>query len=215
MKTNKAYKAIFISVLLVSLLMPYLSAGAAADDHLPAFADFTSAVIDGQSGIIRGVYVPGVLADRVVTQNPDNPGYVSQMAGVVTQFGMAIQYQVIGLLAHNFLAGESFSNLQIGQEVRIIYGDGRVDYYIVSSIKSFQALQPDSLYSNFVDLDTNVIYTAQQTFSMFYQAGGNHVTFQTCIRANGNSSWGRLFVTAVPASFYYYPETREVQLKAR
>jgi len=28
--------------------------------------------------------------------------------------------------------------------------------------------------------------------------GDRHVTFQTCIYAEGTSSWGRLFVVAVP-----------------
>jgi len=28
--------------------------------------------------------------------------------------------------------------------------------------------------------------------------GGRHVTFQTCIAAEGNSSWGRLFIIAAP-----------------
>jgi hypothetical protein len=34
-------------------------------------------------------------------------------------------------------------------------------------------------------------------FNQMY-TGGNKVVFQTCIYANGNWSWGRLFVTATP-----------------
>ena len=37
---------------------------------------------------------------------------------------------------------------------------------------------------------------------MFYD-GDAHVTFQTCILQDGNSSWGRLFVTAIPVSPIY------------
>jgi len=32
--------------------------------------------------------------------------------------------------------------------------------------------------------------------------GDRHMTFQTCISAYGNSSWGRLFIIAVPKSNY-------------
>ncbi len=32
---------------------------------------------------------------------------------------------------------------------------------------------------------------------MFY-TGAGHVTFQTCIIKDGNPSWGRFFVTAIP-----------------
>ena len=199
MKTKNSFKAIVLVVLLVGLLVPFLPVSAAEKVQLPAFTDFVTSVTNGQATIVRGVYVPGVMAYRVVTQSSDNPGYVSQAEGVVTQFGMAVQYKVIGLLAHNYLAGASFSNLSVGQEIRIIFGDGRVVYYTVNRVARFQALQPISGYSNFVDLSSNVTYTAQDIFTKFYQ-GGDHVTFQTCILRDGNSSWGRLFVTAVPSS---------------
>jgi hypothetical protein len=41
------------------------------------------------------------------------------------------------------------------------------------------------------------ILSAQQMFERAY-AGVRHLTFQTCIAARGNSSWGRLFVVATP-----------------
>jgi hypothetical protein len=39
--------------------------------------------------------------------------------------------------------------------------------------------------------------TAEQMFKRAY-LGDRHVTFQTCINAYGNASWGRLFVVATP-----------------
>jgi len=43
--------------------------------------------------------------------------------------------------------------------------------------------------------------TAEQLFNRVYR-GDRHVTFQTCIDANGDISWGRLFVIAIPHQPY-------------
>ncbi|HTX92692.1 MAG TPA: hypothetical protein VMC09_15885 [Anaerolineales bacterium] len=197
MKTRISLKALFIFGLSLALLFPFRPVRADGQTGLPAFSDFTSAVMDGQANIIRGVYVPGVLAYRVVQQPADNPGYVSTVDGNVTQFGMAAQFKVIGLLAHNNLAGAAFSNLTVGQVVWIVDGDGEVSAYTINYVARFQALQPESPTSNFLDLETNTLYSAQQVFDMFYE-GAEHLTFQTCIYRDGEASWGRLFVTAFP-----------------
>jgi hypothetical protein len=140
-----------------------------------------------------------VLANKVIQQSAENSGYVSSTKGVVTQFGMAIPYGVIGLLAHDSFAGENFINLQPGQEVRIIYGDGKVSYYTIRSINRYKAIDSHSTVSNFADLYSGTIYTAAQIFAKYYQ-GGDQVTFQTCIAQDGNLSWGRLFITATPSA---------------
>jgi hypothetical protein len=210
-KTKITFKAIILVVLLAGLLIPFMPVQAAESKALPAFPDFVTMVTNGQADVVRGVYVPGVMAYRVVTQSVDNPGYVSKSEGTVTQFSMAARYKVVGLLAHNYLAGASFSNLVVGQEICIVYGDGRVVTYMVNQVARFQALQPSSENSDFVDLNSNSTYSTQAIFKMFYQ-GGDHVTFQTCISRDGNMSWGRLFVTAVPASFAYNYETRSIEL---
>lgn len=200
MKTKNPLKAIVLFALFASLvIIPWMPAHAADSMLLPAFSDFVGAVTDGQAGFVRGVYVPGVMAYRVVQQPADNPGYVTPAEGVVTQFSMATQYGTIGLLAHNLLAGENFVNLQTGQEVRTIYGDGTISNYTISSINRYQALDPYSTGSNFIDLNTGVTYTALEMFAMYYQ-GADHITFQTCILQDGNSSWGRLFITATPGA---------------
>lgn len=200
MKTKNPLKAIVLFALFASLvIIPWMPAHAADSMLLPAFSDFIAAVTDGQAGVVRGVYVPGVMAYRVVQQPADNPGYVTPAEGVVTQFSVAAQYGTIGLLAHNLLAGENFVNLQTGQEVRTIYGDGTILNYTISSINRYQALDPYSTGSNFIDLNTGVTYTALEMFAMYYQ-GADHITFQTCILQDGNSSWGRLFITATPGA---------------
>ncbi|HET9906289.1 MAG TPA: hypothetical protein VFQ23_06600 [Anaerolineales bacterium] len=164
---------------------------------LPNFTEFSQAVRNGTSNLLGGVYVPNVLALPVVQQPAGNFGYVSTNDGQVTQFDMASRYGNVGLLAHNYLSGKEFSHLAVGQEVRLVYGDGKVEYFVVKEILKYQALQPNSPWSSFRDLKDDTVLTAEQMFNRVY-AGEHHVTFQTCIYAEGISSWGRLFVVAVP-----------------
>ena len=183
---------------LAALLLNPVSA-LAMENHaaLPSFVQFSKSVQNGQKEVLRGVYVDNVLALPVVQQPAGNAGYVSSIDGEVTQFGMASQYGNVGLLAHNHLSGKSFSSLMIGQEVRMIYGDGHVESYVVKEVLKYQALQPNSPYSSFKNLNGNDTLTAEQMFKRVY-FGNRHITFQTCIEANGNLSWGRLFVIAIP-----------------
>jgi hypothetical protein len=116
----------------------------------------------------------------------------------VTQFFSASQYGNIGLLAHNYLSGKAFSDLSIGQEVRLDYEDGKSESFVVTEILQYRALQPKDPFSSFQNLNNkDEILSAAQMFERVY-AGGRHITFQTCIAKNGNSSWGRLFVLALP-----------------
>lgn len=183
---------------LTSLFLNPISALALGDSAtLPTFTEFSKSVQDGQKDVLRGVYVDKVLALPIVQQPSGNAGYVSNKDGKVTQFGMASQFGNIGLLAHNNLAGKFFSQLAVGQEIRLVYGDGRVEYFVIKEILKYQALQPTSPYSSFKNLDKDETLTAEQMFKRVY-TGDRHVTFQTCIEAKGQLSWGRLFVIAVP-----------------
>jgi hypothetical protein len=168
---------------------------------LPTFTDFVKQVQNGEANVLRGVYVPGVLALPVTQQPTGNPNYVSDKMGEATQFATASQYGNIGLLAHNTLSGESFSQLAAGQEVRLVYGDGNVEYFIVSEVLRFQALQPKSAWSRFRNTRGGEVLSTAEMFERVY-AGDRHVTFQTCIRAYGDWNWGRLFVLATPVSSY-------------
>ena len=170
-----------------------------AAPQMPSSEAFIASVADGQAGVVRGVYVPSVLALPVRQQPADNPTYVSPEAGTATQFASAAALGVTGLLAHNYLAGAEFFKLAAGQDVQIVYGDGAVKLYRVTAIYRYQALDPYSPYSNFVDLSTGETKSVGEVFMQVY-AGGDHVTFQTCIANNGNPSWGRLFVIATPVN---------------
>ena len=167
------------------------------EKSLPSFPDFSKSVRNGEADTLRGVYVPNVLALPVIQQPADDSYYVSDQNGEATQFSIASQYGNIGLLAHNNLSGKLFSELGPGQEVRLVYGDGRVEYFVVKHILRFQALQPESISSAFRNLDKDETLSAGEMFNRAY-VGESRVVFQTCIEAEGSASWGRLFVVAMP-----------------
>ncbi len=197
MKTNRIFKACAFLAILMGLFVPLETGAAISSLELPTFSKFVASVRTGQANVITGVYVPDLFADPVVPQPANNPGYVSETDGVLTRFGLAASHQIIGLLAHNNLAGASFSSLQVGQEIRVVYGDGQFSIFQVEKIARFQALQPNDLTSDFSDGMTSHVYSAGEIFNMFY-TGNEHLTFQTCIAQGGEASWGRLFVTAIP-----------------
>jgi hypothetical protein len=191
-----------IKILLLALITLFLNlVFSFADGHaktsLPGFEHFIRSVQDGRSQVLRGVYAPGIFALSVIQQPEREWGYVSSRSYQVTQFGMAADAGNIGLLAHNYLAGEWFSRLTPDQEIRLVYGDGFVEYFVVRDVIRYQALDSTNLYSDFLDLRTGFKVSASEVFARVYE-GERHVTFQTCISLSGDSSWGRLFVIAEP-----------------
>jgi hypothetical protein len=198
-QTTKALRSTSLLVsFLISIFYNPLSTKALGNVALPSFADFSRTVQNGSAGVLRGVYVADVLALPIVQQPSGNVGYVSGTDGEITQFGMPSQFGNIGLLAHNHLSGQFFSQLAVGQEVRLVYGDGKTETFVINEVLRYQALQPTSPYSSFTNMDKkDETLTAEQMFKRVY-LGDKHVTFQTCINAYGNASWGRLFIIATP-----------------
>ena len=207
---TKLYRTALNTVLLLVIFTSLFAQPASAlslqnsEVTFPEFTEFSNSVENGDKSVLRGVYVSNVLATPVVQQPVDNAGYVSSTDGMLTQFSLPSQFGNVGLLAHNTLSGKFFFQLEVGQEVRLVYGDGRVEYFIIQRILQYQALQPNSPYSNFRDLSSDEILTAEQVFRKVY-TGDRHVTFQTCIAANGISTWGRIFVIATPKAQYATP----------
>jgi len=164
----------------------------------PPFDRFVEQVKNGNSNQIVGVYVENVLALRVVQQPPSNPAYVSNIKGTATQFLLAFTIAGnAGLLAHNYLSGGLFFQLKPGDVVQLIYGDGAVWEYEVGDIQEYQALNPNSPTSNFINLATGESLSANDLFNHIY-TGAHHLAFQTCIQRDNLDTWGRLFVIAPP-----------------
>jgi hypothetical protein len=163
----------------------------------PSLNSFIESVRNGDGNVLRGVYVQDLMAFPIIQQPVEAPGFVSQNNGQLTQFNMAAQAGNVGLLAHNYLAGSSFSGLKSGDVVILVFGDGHTESFSVTGVFQYQALDPNNMHSEFRDLQTQSIMSAGQLFDKVYR-GERHVTFQTCIEVNGNLSWGRLFVIAEP-----------------
>jgi len=187
-------------ITLYSALLPR-DAHALADPHdgtpLPTLADFINQVSNGQAGVIRGVYIPGILAAPIVQQPEGRADFVSPWENVITQFSLASRLGTTGLLAHNDLAGEAFKLLKQGQKINLVDGSGTVTTFIVMETLRYEALEPNSTTSRFLDLESGTTLTSSALFLRVYNQPGR-VVFQTCIQANGIASWGRLFVIAAP-----------------
>lgn len=195
--------SIFIFFTLSATLIPSYGVQALSSDshtnNLPLLNVFVSQVKNGQSDQLRGVYIPGILAAPVVQQPAGKDEFVSPRQNILTQFGLASEFGSTGLLAHNNLAGASFSQLETDQKIYLIYGDGQIKTFVVTKILRYQALEPNSTSSKFIDLNTQDSLRAAEVFSKVYNRQGK-VVFQTCISAGDEPSWGRLFVVAEPYS---------------
>lgn len=165
------------------------------DNTAAELMQFASSLQIGSDNQVTGIYVDDIMAYPVVQQPSGSAAYVSSDDGVLTQFSMSSSFGTVGILAHNFLAGVSFFDLVPDQDIFVVYGNGSTARYIVRQIRQFQAMQPNSPYSSFVDLNSNTTYSSTE---VFYEVYGNqdNLVLQTCIAANGIDSWGRLFVIA-------------------
>ena len=162
-----------------------------------ALNEFIASVADGQSDVIRGMFVGEEVAMQVIQQPAGQPAFVSSVNEVITEFAMARSQGVVGLLAHNYLAGKYFFEIQMDDIIQVVYGDGQVEKYQVVDIQRYQALQPNSPHSEFLDLDTSQRLTSTQLFKKVY-TGEHHITLQTCIQEGVVDTWGRLFIIAEP-----------------
>jgi len=162
---------------------------------LPGLNTFIEQIRNGQAGQLRGVYIPGLLAAPVVQQPNGMNGFVSPRQNVLTQFGLASKQGSTGLLAHNYLAGKAFGLLQPGQKIELIDGSGKISTFIVTDILRYQALEPWNILSTFIDLKNRTSISAGDLFIKIYSRPGR-VVLQTCIEADNEPSWGRIFVIA-------------------
>jgi hypothetical protein len=194
---NGIFASALVCILICVFALPVQVYAKDIPNTLPDLNTFIETVTDGNASALRGVYVSNVMALSIVQQPVGYPGYVSTEETVATQFGIAAEVGNVGLLAHNTHAGSFFSNIKQGDRIILVYGDGHIESFMANSIQRYQALDPLNPYSEFKDLETQTSYTAEKLFNNVYR-GEYHLTLQTCIENNGNSSWGRLFIVATP-----------------
>ncbi len=211
-KIQKILLAVLIGVAI--LFANFAPAHAASVSPVVTLSEFKATLPAAQANQVTGVYASGLFALPVVQQPAGNAGFVSSQPEVLTQFGLASDYGTTGLLAHNTLAGAHFSDLQAGQFLTVMYGDGRAAYFQITAVERYQALQPTSPYSDFVNTaDQSKTLSATDLFNHVYNGNGQLV-LQTCIEANGNPSWGRLFIIAEPANFEFLSIVQDTLIAA-
>jgi len=154
---------------------------------------------------VSGLYLGNNRYLHVVSQPSGKPEYVSSMSDVAPNFQLSSRYGNIGLIAHNYLAGKHFLDLKIGDVVHVMNGKRRTRLYHVTKIHQYQALNPRSPRSNFIDLENGNLCTAKELFKRVYM-GKHHLVLQTCIRKGDIEEWGRQFVIADPIR--YTPPSR-------
>jgi len=147
-----------------------------------------------------GMIVPKLFTLPIAQQPTGRPDFVSTEPDVVTEFSLTSQFGSTGLLAHNNLAGSNFSQLEVNDLIVLVTANKEYKLYKVEKILSYQALSPNSPYSNFVDLnDSSRVLSAVDLFMEVYTEEGSLI-IQTCIAQGNEPSWGRLFVQAFPVT---------------
>ena len=203
-RLSKTLTLLSLMAVLLTAFTPYQPIEAvpealAGSSAVPGLSQFIQHVVNGQAEELRGVFIPRVMAARIVQQPNGHNEFISPREGILTQFGLSSEYGATGLLAHNYLAGEKFSLLEPGKVFYLVYGDGKVSRFVVREVERYQALDPLSLTSRFVSLQDKSLFSATELFERVFNRPGQ-VIFQTCIAKGGESSWGRLFIIAEPLS---------------
>jgi hypothetical protein len=151
-----------------------------------------------RADVLRELYIDNLITLQIVQQPAGNSNFVTQSSNSVTEFKTASIYGTVGLLAHNYLAGQYFSQISPGQEIVLVYEDNSTRSFVVTDIQRYQALVPNSPSSDFTDIITRETFTASQLFKKVYKNQTGNLVLQTCIDAYQNPSWGRLFIIAEP-----------------
>ena len=200
-KTKLSIISIVI-VLTIGYLPTPVSASGSSVTHSELINSASNEAFDkpknGQSNVVSALYLDKSIALQIEKQPIGNSNFVSPLPNYVTEYRTASNYGTIGLLAHNYLAGRYFFQILPGQEIELVYSDNRIERFVVTKIQKYQALSPNNPSSNFTNLATGEYLTASQLFRKMYKNQTGHLVLQTCIYADQNSTWGRLFIIAEP-----------------
>lgn len=208
--TFKLVSVVFIGILVFSTGIPLIPRTGQESPvmeteglvtSIPSLRQFSEELRNG-SDTLRGLFIDNTLALKVIQQPKNQAAYVSPDPDEATQFMMGSKFGSIGLLAHNYAGGSGFSRLQFGDRILLLYGNGKLETFQVTRVLEYQALDPKNVLSDFMDLKDGSLLSADELFMKVY-SGKPHLTLQTCISAQGDESWGRLFVIAEPVKSEY------------
>jgi hypothetical protein len=125
--------------------------------------------------------------------------YVSSRPDVITQF--TLPQDTIWLLAHNYLLGDKFLYINVGDTVTI-YKDNIPTRYIITDILSFKA---HNNWRTFTNLNTNKTYSSTE---LFHYIAPNKLVLQTCIQ----DEWGVMFwIANLIKHTIYFPLVNHAQ----
>lgn len=124
----------------------------------------------------------------IAPQNGD-PMAVTTNPMEVTLYETAYDAGVIGLLAHNYLAGQAFYQLEIGDRLYLNHRP-----YQVMNIIQYQTMNP----YEFMDLSSGDILTGEEAIRAIYLDRPGALVLQTCLEKYGNPDWGLTFWVAYP-----------------
>lgn len=135
---------------------------------------------------------------HILRQPPNQPGWITNQIGQVNTFRLAMEHGCLGILAHNYLAGQHFKDIQPNQIVEIIYDDDWIKLYEITAIHRFRATRPNSPYSSFVSIEKDGVASElikyNRLFDRMYASNTGKLVMQTCIALGDNPTWGRLFI---------------------
>lgn len=144
---------------------------------------------------INGIFLTRKRFLRVIDQPKGRPGFISGESGIATKFRMASEHGNIGLIAHNYLEGKHFLNLKVGDKLYVTNENEEEQCYRIKKIHRFQALDPRSPRSDFLNLKTRNKLKFDELFNQIY-TGDHRLVLQTCIEKDEDQEWGRFFAIA-------------------
>ncbi|MBI9051966.1 MAG: hypothetical protein JEZ00_21300 [Anaerolineaceae bacterium] len=184
----------FIVILAIIVLGIYNN----LSNQIVRLEDFKDSVVNGDPTVIVGIYQEGVFAAKVIQQPEGDVLFLPDSEDTIVLLSDAKKwYGNVGLSAHRNLAGRYIAELELGNIVQVIYGDGTMMDYEIVEVRSYQAISPDDLYSDFRDLDNNQLYSSTELFEKAF-GGENRIGLITCISKDDINSWGRIVVNGVP-----------------
>jgi hypothetical protein len=149
-------------------------------------------VVDGQIGVLRGVYVEDVLALKVIQQPADDPLFVS---GDRDRHPVPNAAKTVSPgSGPNYLSGELFFQLESANKFS---WSMEMEWlrYTVTDISATRSTADNQ------EAGTSTCAPEKSNDCAGFQPGlygKDHVTFQTCIKKGNEWSWGLIFVIATP-----------------